>query len=220
MRLAAGDTLLVATRNKGKTAEFRAAFAELGVKVADLTEIESGRDIPEIVEDGDSFEANATIKAKTVSLATGLPALADDSGLCVDALGGAPGIYSARYAGEGAGDAANNAKLVRELRAAGASVPADAAGGAPEPLSAARFVSCLVIYKPGGDTLCAAGEVEGIITGSPCGEGGFGYDPLFWLPSHGRSMAELTVADKNAISHRGQALAALLRLLDASGTEV
>jgi len=218
MKLSAGDTLLMATRNKGKTAEFRAAFAALGVTVADLTEFEGGKDIPDIVEDGDSFEANATIKAKAVSLATGLPALADDSGLCVDALGGAPGIYSARYAGEGAGDAANNAKLVLELRAAGASVPAAEAGGAPDPLSTARFVSCLVVYKPGGDTLSAEGAVEGVITGTPRGEGGFGYDPLFWLPSHGRSMAELSVAEKNAISHRGNALAELLRRLNAPET--
>lgn len=217
MRLAPGDTLLVATRNKGKTAEFRAAFAALGVKVADLTEFEGGRDIPDIAEDGDTFEANATIKARTVALATGLPALADDSGLCVDALGGAPGVYSARYAGEGATDADNNAKLVRELRAAGASVPHDIAGGASEALSTARFVSCLVLYKPDGDTLSAEGAVEGIVTGAPRGTGGFGYDPLFWLPSHGRAMAELSVSEKNAISHRGNALAKLLERLGAPG---
>lgn len=214
MRLEAGDTLLIATRNKGKTAEFRAAFAALGVQVADLNEYEGGRDIPDIVEDGDTFEANATIKAKAVSDATGLPALADDSGLVVDALGGAPGVYSARYAGEGASDADNNAKLLRELQAAGASVAEDDAPGVPAPLSIARFVSCLVIYKPGGDTLSAEGTVEGYVTGAPRGAGGFGYDPLFWLPAQGRSMAELSVADKNAISHRGQALAKLLRQLD------
>ncbi|WP_338131314.1 non-canonical purine NTP pyrophosphatase [Cohnella rhizosphaerae] len=196
MKLAQGDTLLVATRNKGKTAEFRAAFAALGVKVADLTEFEGGRDIPDIVEDGDTFEANAAIKARAVALATGLPALADDSGLCVDALGGAPGVYSARYAGEGATDADNNAKLIRELRAAGASVPAALADGATDALSAARFVSCLVLYKPDGDTLSAEGAVEGIVTGAPRGSGGFGYDPLFWLPAHGRSMAELSVGEK------------------------
>lgn len=219
MRLAAGDTLLVATRNKGKTAEFRAAFAALGVNVADLTEFEGGRDIPDIVEDGDTFEANATIKARTVALATGLPALADDSGLCVDALGGAPGVYSARYAGEGATDADNNAKLVRELRAAGAAVPVADAGGAVDALSTARFVSCLVLYKPDGDTLSAEGAVEGIVTGAPRGAGGFGYDPLFWLPSHGRSMAELGVGEKNAISHRGQALAKLLALLGGTGAD-
>ncbi|MEK0314363.1 RdgB/HAM1 family non-canonical purine NTP pyrophosphatase [Cohnella sp. 56] len=216
MRLAAGDTLLIATRNKGKTAEFRAAFAALGVQVADLNEYEGGRDIPDIVEDGDTFEANATIKAKAVSDATGLPALADDSGLVVDALGGAPGVYSARYAGEGASDADNNAKLLRELEAAGASVAGADAPGVPAPLSTARFVSCLVIYKPGGDTLSAEGTVEGYVTGAPRGAGGFGYDPLFWLPAQGRSMAELSVADKNAISHRGQALAELLRQLERS----
>lgn len=213
MRLEAGDTLLIATRNKGKTAEFRAAFAALGVHVVDLNEYEGGAAIPEIVEDGDSFEANATIKARAVSEATGLPALADDSGLVVDALGGAPGIYSARYAGEGASDADNNAKLLRELRAIGAAVPAADAPGAPEALSAARFVSCLVVCRPDGGTLSAEGAVEGFVLGAPRGEGGFGYDPLFWLPGFGRSMAELSVADKNAISHRGRALAELLRKL-------
>ncbi|MBB6672319.1 RdgB/HAM1 family non-canonical purine NTP pyrophosphatase [Cohnella nanjingensis] len=206
-----GDTLLVATRNRGKTAEFRAAFAGLGVEVRDLNDAPEG--IPDIVEDGATFADNALIKARIVAEATGLPALADDSGLCVDALGGAPGVYSARYAGEGATDADNNAKLLRELAAAGASAPAGAAAGAPGALSAARFVSALVLYVPGGETKTSEGDVGGYVIAAPQGDGGFGYDSLFWLPAYGRTMAELTTAEKNAVSHRGEALRRLLAQL-------
>ncbi|MCC3375719.1 RdgB/HAM1 family non-canonical purine NTP pyrophosphatase [Cohnella sp. REN36] len=208
----AGETLLVATRNRGKTNEFRAAFAPLGIEVRDLNEAPEA--IPDIVEDGETFADNALIKARIVSEATGLPTLADDSGLCVDALGGAPGVYSARYAGAGASDADNNAKLLRELAATGLTPPDEAAAaGAPDALSAARFVSALVLYAPGGETKTAEGDVRGFILPTPRGEGGFGYDPLFWLPNYGRTMAELSTEEKNAVSHRGEALRRLLARL-------
>ncbi|OUN00260.1 MAG: non-canonical purine NTP pyrophosphatase, RdgB/HAM1 family [Paenibacillaceae bacterium ZCTH02-B3] len=201
----AGDTLLLATKNRGKTREFREAFAPLGVEVIDLNDL-ADRDIPPIVEDGATFEENARIKARAVAEATGLITLADDSGLCVDRLGGAPGVHSARYAGPKATDAENNAKLLEELRLA---AERDGAGDAG---SAARFVCCLVLYNPAtGETIVEEGTVEGRIVLQPSGTGGFGYDPVFWLPSHGCTMAELPIEEKNRISHRG---AALRRLID------
>jgi XTP/dITP diphosphohydrolase len=208
--IAPGGTVLVATRNRGKTAEFREAFRKLGVSVKDLGDVAG---IPEIEETGTTFAENAFIKAKTVADIVHLPVLADDSGLCVDALNGEPGVYSARYAGEHASDSDNNAKLLRELASASAAVPDDAAG--PEVLSSARFVSSLVLYDPqDGHRLTADGEVEGFILREPRGAGGFGYDPLFWLPPFARSMAELTVEEKNSISQRGQALNKLLELME------
>lgn len=205
-----GSTLLLATRNRGKTKEFREAFRKLGITVKDLHDVDG---IPEIEETGETFAANAFIKATTVANLVGMPVLADDSGLCVDALDGAPGVYSARYAGEGAGDAANNAKLLRELETAGADFRSDGEFGL-KLLSPARFACSLVLYDPEDDSrLQAQGSVEGFILGEARGSDGFGYDPLFWVPSHSRSMAELSVDEKNAISHRGQALRKLLALL-------
>lgn len=208
-----GDTLLIATRNAGKTREFREAFAAIGVHVKDLNEVTG---VPEIEETGTTFAENALIKAKAASEATGLPALADDSGLCVDALGGAPGVYSARYAGEGATDAANNAKLLAALAELG-TVPE----GLPEApanarlLSPARFVCSLVLYDPRtGDRTEAEGAVRGYIADRASGSGGFGYDPLFYLPEFGKTLAEISIEEKNAISHRGQALRELLAKLN------
>lgn len=202
-----GATLVIATRNGGKTKEFREAFGAIGIDVKDLRDIEG---IPDIEETGETFADNAFIKAKAVAGIVSLPVLADDSGLCVDALGGAPGVYSARYSGEGATDAKNNAKLLAELAAVGAKADAGDTD-APEVLSAARFVCALALYDPADESLVQVeGTVEGFILSEPRGADGFGYDPLFWVPSHGRSMAELTVAEKNAISHRGNALAKLI----------
>jgi XTP/dITP diphosphohydrolase len=202
----AGGTVLVATRNKGKTKEFREAFRKIGIEVKDLFDTEG---IPTIEETGTTFAENAFIKAKAVADLIGMPVLADDSGLCVDALDGAPGVYSARYAGEEATDRDNNAKLLQELKAMLSPGAAN-----PEFLSAARFVCSLVLYDPqDGNRLEAEGSVVGNILYSPRGTDGFGYDPLFWLPSHGRSMAELSIEEKNAISHRGQALHKLLELI-------
>jgi XTP/dITP diphosphohydrolase len=201
----AGGTVLVATRNKGKTKEFREAFRKIGIEIKDLSDTEG---IPAIEETGTTFAENAYIKAKAVADIVGMPVLADDSGLCVDALDGAPGVYSARYAGEEATDRDNNVKLLRELEAI--LLPGAAN---QEFLSAARFVCSLVLFDPqDGSRLEVEGSVEGLILRNPRGTDGFGYDPLFWLPSHGRSMAELSIEEKNAISHRGQALRKLLEL--------
>ncbi|MFD0672944.1 RdgB/HAM1 family non-canonical purine NTP pyrophosphatase [Cohnella sp. GCM10027633] len=207
-----GGTLVIATCNAGKTKEFREAFGALGIEVRDLREVEG---VPDIEETGTTFADNALIKARAVADIVGLPVLADDSGLCVDALDGAPGVYSARYSGEGATDASNNAKLLRELAAIGASV--EVAGGGPDALSAGRFVCSLALYDPAdGSVVRAEGAAEGYILRESRGEGGFGYDPLFWVPAHGKSMAELTIAEKNAISHRGEALRKLVELLRSS----
>ncbi len=204
------NTLIVATRNRGKTAEFREAFSAFGMEVRDLNDVEGS---PHVEETGTTFAENALLKARSAAEHLGLPVLADDSGLCVDVLGGAPGVYSARYAGEQASDADNNAKLLRELAALPAGLlDAPATVGQTDTYGAARFVSALVLYVPGtGERLEAEGAVEGRILKAPRGAGGFGYDPLFWLPEFGRSMAELTAAEKNAISHRGRALRELLQ---------
>lgn len=176
----------------------------------DLNEVNG---IPDIEETGDTFTANAYLKAKTVADITQLPVLADDSGLCVDALDGAPGVYSARYAGVNANDAANIVKLLRELNAIGATVQASGDSN-PELLSSARFMCSLVLYDPkDGSELQAESAVEGYILQEARGVDGFGYDPVFWLPSHHRSMAQLSVEEKNAISHRGNALQRLLALI-------
>jgi len=210
-----GDILIVATRNRGKTAEFREAFSKLGVEVQDLSD---RADLPQVEETGATFAENSLLKARSAAELLGLPVLADDSGLCVDALGGAPGVYSARYAGEHASDADNNAKLLRELAALPRESDAgSSAGGTPEHYGSARFVSALTLYFPDGrEMLEAEGAVEGRILASPRGAGGFGYDPLFWLPEYARSMAELTTAEKNAISHRGRALRHLLQRIGDS----
>lgn len=209
----AGDTLILATRNPGKTQEFREAFDKLGVTVRNLLDMP---ELAEVEETGNTFAANALLKAQAIAEATGLPALADDSGLCVDALEGAPGVYSARYAGANANDADNNAKLLRELNALPASIEATNPSD-PATLSTARFICALVLYDPNGPRIVEAeGAVEGLILQAPRGTAGFGYDPLFWLPGFGRCMAELTVSEKNKISHRGKALNTLMERLSLS----
>ncbi|BFH61029.1 XTP/dITP diphosphatase [Paenibacillus azoreducens] len=200
------DLIIVATRNPGKVKEFEHAFAELGKQVKSMFDYPG---LPDVVEDGDTFAANALKKAKTVGDALGLPVLADDSGLCVDELDGRPGVYSARFAGEHAADQDNNEKLLRMLE--------DKKMGedTQQPLlSTARFVCTLVLYNPAaGSSLEATGEVEGWITSEPAGCGGFGYDPLFYLPDYEKTMAELSLEEKQAISHRGKALRNLIGLL-------
>jgi XTP/dITP diphosphohydrolase len=199
-------TLVVATRNRGKTREFAALFEPLGWEVRSLNDYDR---VPDIVEDGDTFAANALIKARAAAFALGVPALADDSGLCVDALDGAPGVYSARYAGEPTDDSANNAKLIAELQRRGALL-APASAGRPALLSAARFVCALAYVEPGGRVLAAEGVCEGAIIAEARGTNGFGYDPHFYVPDLGLTMAELTAGQKNAISHRAQALRQLI----------
>ncbi|MDR7867576.1 MAG: XTP/dITP diphosphatase [Sporomusaceae bacterium] len=183
--------LVVATRNKGKVTEIAAALAALPVEVLALDSFPA---VPEAVESGDTFAANAILKATHYALNTGRACLADDSGLEVDALGGAPGVYSARYAGPEASDADCNAKLLAELE------------GVPDDRRTARFRCVLAYIDPDGALLTAEGTCEGTILKEPRGTGGFGYDPLFYMPGAEKTLAEMTVADKNAVSHRGQAL--------------
>ncbi len=189
------NKLLIATSNKGKLREVRAMLEALGVEVIGLTDIDA---IEEPVEDGDTFDANARKKAIHYAAASGLWALADDSGLEVDALDGAPGVYSARYAGEDADDMANNARLIRELQAI------------PEANRTARF-RCAMALATSDKVVVAtsSGTIEGVIIDEPRGHNGFGYDPHFFIPDQDRTAAELPPVQKNRISHRGQALAAI-----------
>ena len=189
-------TVVVATNNTGKLAEIRAALAFPGWHFVAAGELDSAWPSPE--EDGETFEDNARIKAQAARERFGMAALADDSGLEVDALDGEPGVYSSRYAGPCATDAENNARLLLAL------------AGIPEPGRSARFHSTVVFIDDDGTETAADGTCEGSIGFEGRGGGGFGYDPLF-LPSAmpGRTMAELTMAEKNSISHRGAALRAL-----------
>jgi XTP/dITP diphosphohydrolase len=196
--------LVFATRNPGKLVELRqllAGAAGLGVLGIDEAAARIGRAIPEVDEDADTFAGNAAKKAREVSAATGLPALADDSGLEVDALDGAPGVWSARYAGPGATDAANNAKLLAALR------------GVPPERRTARFRAVLALADtagPLGDAVITAdGACEGVVLEAPRGTGGFGYDPLFLVPGLGQTFAELGVGTKGEMSHRARAMQAI-----------
>ena len=196
---------VLASNNKGKLAEFKRLFAEANL---DVTIIPQGQlDIDDAIEDGLSFVENAIIKARHASRASGLPAIADDSGLCVPALGNAPGIYSARYAGEHGNDAKNNAKLIADLQPIRDAQPNTPISG--------MFVCVLAIVRHADDPLpiIAQGLWQGEILDAPHGDGGFGYDPLFWLPELQATAASLSAADKNRISHRGQAIEQLLAQL-------
>jgi XTP/dITP diphosphohydrolase len=194
-------SLVVATTNPGKLQEFRALLADLPFDLRSLGEL--GIAPPE--ESGASFLENALLKARHAAAAGNAAAIADDSGLEVDALGGAPGIYSARYGGPDADDALNNAKLLNALR------------GVPRERRQARYRCALVFVAGPRDPapLIAEGVWEGCILESPKGEGGFGYDPYFWLPDLGLTAAQLGVADKNRRSHRGIALRNLREQLAA-----
>ncbi|WP_053374755.1 RdgB/HAM1 family non-canonical purine NTP pyrophosphatase [Paenibacillus sp. FJAT-27812] len=208
------EVIVVATKNAGKVKEFAHALQKLGKETASLLDYPQ---IPDIVEDGDTFAANARIKAKTTGDALGVPVLADDSGLRVFALGGDPGVFSARYAGEDATDGDNNAKLIEELGRLFEKKELQHLGKLPDGsqlLSKAQFVCALALYDPAtGEFVEAEGTVDGVITDIPHGAGGFGYDPFFWLPELNRGMAELTKEEKQQISHRGEALRQLLPLL-------
>ncbi|WP_374254512.1 RdgB/HAM1 family non-canonical purine NTP pyrophosphatase [Acinetobacter brisouii] len=188
--------LVLASNNKGKVAEFETLFQQLHLPVEIIPQ---GRlNIEDAIEDGLSFVENAIIKARHAAKISGKPALADDSGICVPILGGAPGIYSARYAGEHGNDAANNQKLLEDLQAFRQE------GQAIEGM----FVCVLALVEHAEDPLpkIFQGIWTGEILDAVRGENGFGYDPLFWLPELGKSSAELTKAEKNQISHRGQAM--------------
>ena len=194
-------TVVVATGNAHKVTEIEAILAPVmpGVTFYALGEL---GDFPDPVENGDTFTENAVIKAQAALDETGLPAVADDSGLVVDALGGEPGIMSARWAGVHGDDARNNAKMMREME------------GVPDERRTARFHSSVVLIRPDGSVVTGEGDCEGRIGHEPEGENGFGYDPLFWPDdTPGRSMAQLAPAEKNAISHRFHALQELARQL-------
>jgi XTP/dITP diphosphohydrolase len=192
----AGPALVVATRNRGKAAELAALLAEAGLGGVAVTTLADYPPVPEVIEDGDTYEANAVKKARTVSAALGLPALADDSGLEVDALGGRPGLHSARYLG-GAAPAEQVAGLLREL------------SGAPAARRTARFVAALAVALPDGREAVARGVVEGAIAEAPRGAGGFGYDPVFIPGGETRSYAEMRPEEKAGTSHRAAAVRAL-----------
>lgn len=182
--------VVLASHNQKKMVEMKAILSQMGVEV--LSQAEVGVDL-EPEETGTTFEENARIKAQAVMQATGLPAIADDSGLCVDALNGAPGIYSARYGGVDS-DQARYRLLLENLRGAGS--------------RAAHFHTAIVCCFPNGDRLDAAGDCFGTIAYAPQGDGGFGYDPVFFVPELRKTFAQLTPEEKNAISHRGNALRA------------
>lgn len=193
--------LIIATRNEGKVREFRDLFSGLGFEVLSMKDI--GLDV-EVKEDQPDLAGNSFKKAKEISKITGEAVLADDSGLEVEALGGAPGVYSARYAGENADDKMNNNKLLSQL------------DGIPESKRTARFRCVITLYYPDGRYLQTEGICPGKIGFIPAGDGGFGYDPLFIPEGFNRSMAELTLEEKNAISHRAIAIKALINLLQAN----
>jgi XTP/dITP diphosphohydrolase len=198
--------ILLATTNPHKTGEVRAILAPLGIEVRSLDSLGALPDEPE--EDETTFAGNARLKARYYAEKTGVPCLAEDSGLEVDALSGAPGVHSARYAGASGTraerDRANNEKLLREL----ARLP-----GAPR---TARFVCAMCVAAPDGSIVAeATGTYDGEIADAPRGENGFGYDPLLWLPDARCTSAELSPAEKNARSHRGKAARALAALLAA-----
>jgi XTP/dITP diphosphohydrolase len=182
--------LVVATRNKGKILEINALMTGLVDQISSAADFPG---FPETVENGATFEENALKKAREAAIFTGLPALADDSGLVVDALNGRPGVFSARFAGDGADDAANNARLLGECQ------------NVPVEHRQAAFVCVLAYVTPEGVERLFTGSVTGRILSVAIGEGGFGYDPLFLVDGFERSMAELTLAEKNGVSHRAQA---------------
>lgn len=194
--------IVLASGNRGKIAELTALLAPLALAVRSPADFPGW---PEIAEDGATFAANAVAKAEAGCAFTGLPTVGDDSGLEVEALGGAPGIYSARYAGKQGDAAANNALLLRNLE------------GVPWEKRGARFV-CAVAYKtPGAEAKVFFGETRGRILEAPRGAEGFGYDPLFLSDDLGRSFAEADAAAKNRVSHRGRALRQLIEYLKSMG---
>lgn len=183
--------LVLATKNPHKIIEVKNKFAAFDfLEIVPLNELFA--DAPDIVEDGVTFEENALLKAEAIAALTGLPAMADDSGLCVDALDGRPGIFSARYGGENTPDAEKNRLILKEL------------DGIKD--RRARFVCAIAIVFPEGQKSVSRGECGGVIAQAPAGANGFGYDPIFFLPEYGCTMAEISLDEKNKISHRARAL--------------
>lgn len=192
--------VIIATKNPGKAREFEQIFSSRGIQVRTLLDYP---EIPDVEETGTSFEENAILKAESVSRKLNKMVIGDDSGLIVDALDGRPGIYSARYAGEPKNDQNNTDKVLSELQ------------GVPKSERSARFYCALAISIPGQETRTVSGTCEGRILEERCGSNGFGYDPVFYVPEKGRSMAELSADEKNGISHRANALKQLDVILDS-----
>ena len=184
--------LVLATRNPDKGRELAVLLGGLEIHIRTLAEFPA---MPEVEEDGETCEANAIKKAREVARLTGLPSVADDTGLEVDALGGRPGVFAARYAGEHATYEDNCQKLLREL------------DGVPKEARRARFLTVAAIAFPSGDIHITQGSLEGTISEYPIGDRGFGYDPVFLVPEYGKSLAQLTFEEKNCISHRAKAFA-------------
>ena len=188
---------VLATHNPGKLKEMGAILTQFGVEVV------SPRDLGitvDVEETGTTFAENAMLKAKAICAAAKLPAIADDSGLCVDALNGGPGVYSARYGGEGLDDKGRYMLLLNNMRG--------------QPTRAAHFACAIACAFPNGDELTAEGRCDGTIAFAPMGEGGFGYDPVFFVPELKKTFGQLTAEEKSAISHRGRALAAFVEKLE------
>jgi XTP/dITP diphosphohydrolase len=190
--------LLVATGNRGKLKEIRRLLDGADIEIVGLDQLENP---PDVVEDGDTFAANARKKALEMAAFSGYLTLADDSGLVVDALDGAPGVYSARYAGEQGDDAANNARLLKEM------------DSVPDEKRQAAFHCVVALAWPDGRCETYDGQISGVILRSARGKDGFGYDPLFLVPEYGKTTAELSLDIKNRISHRGSALRKVIPLL-------
>ena len=181
--------IVLATHNPGKLREMSAILGELGVEVVSPADVGITVDVEET---GTTFAENAMLKAKAICAAAGLPAIADDSGLCVDALNGGPGVYSARYGGEGLDDKGRYMLLLNSMRG--------------QTTRKAHFACAIACAFPNGDELTAQGQCDGAIAFAPMGEGGFGYDPVFLVPEKGKTFGQLTAEEKSAISHRGKAL--------------
>lgn len=197
--------LVLATRNRHKVIELVALLGDLGITIRTLDEFP---DVPDVVEDGDTCEANAVKKARAIAEFTGLPVVADDTGLEVDALGGRPGVYAARYAGEDATYEDNCRKLLRELT------------GVPLEKRTACFLTVAAISLPSDGIRVAQGTLEGVIAEEARGTLGFGYDPVFLIPELGKTLAQLSADQKNTISHRAKAFAKVREILSASMVNV
>ena len=197
--------IVAATGNKHKIEEIESITKKFGMNV--ITKAEAGVGDLEVEETGTTFEENSLIKAEAIMKATGMPAIADDSGLEADALNGAPGVYSARFSGEGATDESNNAKLLKLME------------NIPDDERSARFVSVVTLCFPDGTVVAARGECPGMLRRSPRGDGGFGYDPLFVPVGYDKTYAEISAEEKNIISHRAKALGILRMKLKETGFE-
>lgn len=197
--------IVAATGNKHKIEEIESITKKFGMNV--ITKAEAGVGDLEVEETGTTFKENSLIKAEAIMKATGMPAIADDSGLEADALNGAPGVYSARFSGEGATDESNNAKLLKLME------------NIPDDERSARFVSVVTLCFPDGTVVAARGECPGTLRRSPRGDGGFGYDPLFVPVGYDKTYAEISAEEKNIISHRAKALGILRMKLKETGFE-